>query len=86
MAASGNLSGVNNSDAVPTTELAAVVAIRVGVGTSSCLSLLGSMLIIYTFVAYRDLRTLARQLLVNLSIADLTVAVSHLVGLFENAG
>lgn len=77
---------LNGSSAVPTAELAAVVAIRVGVGTVSFLSLLGASLIIFTFVAYRDLRTLARQLLVNLSIADLIVAVSHLMGLLENIG
>ncbi len=84
MAYPSNFSDVNGSNAVPTTELAAVITVRVGVGTASALSLFGASLIVHTFLAYRDLRTPARQLLVNLSIADLTVAVSHLVGLFAN--
>ena len=44
------------------------------------LSMLGAGLIIFTFVAFKTLRTNARQLLVQLSIADFMVAASHLVG------
>ncbi len=46
------------------------------------LSILGASLIILTYVLYKDLRTTARQLLVNLSVADIIVAASNLAGLF----
>ena len=74
----------NPSPLTNSTEI--LLAIRVGVGTSSSLSLIGAALIVFTFVNYRDLRTTARQLLVNLSIADFMVASSHIVGLLENQG
>ena len=81
-----NVTGANTTNTSSVTSSTAVVlGIRVGVGTASSLSLIGSALIIFTFVAYRDLRTTARQLLVNLSIADFLVASSHLVGLLENS-
>ena len=61
-----------------------VLALQITVGTTCVLSVLGASLIILTYVAFRDLRTTARKLLVNLSIADIVVAVSHFVGLFTN--
>ena len=61
-----------------------VLAVQITVGTTCVLSVLGAILIILTYVAFRDLRTTARKLLVNLSIADIVVAVSHFVGLFTN--
>ena len=61
-----------------------VLALQITVGTTCVLSVLGAGLIILTYVAFRDLRTTARKLLVNLSIADIVVAVSHFVGLFTN--
>ena len=74
----------NHSD--PSGTLGVVIAVRVGVGTSSFLSVLGAVLVIASYAAFRDLRTTSRLLLVNLSVADLTVSVSHLVGLIENIG
>ena len=81
-----NSTNFNNSKAAPEDSPALLLAIRVGVGTFSFLSVVGASLIIFTFLAFRDLRTLARQLLVNLSVADLIVGVSHLVGLLGHAG
>ena len=60
-----------------------ILALKVVVGATCILSILGAGLIILTYVAFRDLRTTARQLLVNLSIADIIVAASHFVGLFH---
>ena len=74
----------NHSD--PPGSLDIVIAIRVGVGTSSFLSVLGAGLVIASYAAFRDLRTTSRLLLVNLSVADLIVSMSHLVGLIENIG
>ena len=50
-------------------------------GITCIISIFGACVIIFTYVAFKDLRTLARQQLVNLSAADIIVAASHLVGL-----
>ena len=57
------------------------LSIRIVVGTTCVVSVCGACLIILTFLAFKDLRTLARQQLVNLSVADILVAGSHLLGL-----
>ena len=61
-----------------------ITAIKVTAGITSILSILGASLIIFTYIAFRNLRTTARQLLVTLSVADIIVATSHFVGLFTN--
>ena len=48
-------------------------------GTSSCLSILGAMLIFFTFYKLPTIRNFTRQLLVFLTIADLMTAVGNLV-------
>ena len=63
------------------TEADFLFALKAVSGITCLLSMLGAGLIIATYVAYRDLRTLGRQQLVNLSLADMTVAASHFVGL-----
>ena len=57
-----------------------ILTVRVLAGTTCVLSILGACLIIFTYAAFKDLRTLARQQLVNLSVADTIVAASHFVG------
>ena len=78
----------NNSSSpchfIPADKPEFILALQVVVGATCILSILGAGLIILTYVAFRDLRTTARQLLVNLSIADLIVAVSHLAGILSN--
>jgi len=61
-----------------------ILTVKIIVGTTCLLSILGASLIILTYVAFRDLRTIARQLLVNLSVADILIAASHFVGLLTN--
>jgi len=61
-----------------------ILTVKIVVGTTCLLSILGASLIILTYVAFRDLRTIARQLLVNLSVADIVIAASHFVGLLTN--
>ena len=61
-----------------------ILAMQVTGGTTSVLSVLGASLIIFTYAAFKSLRTTARQLLVNLSVADIIVALSHFVGLLSN--
>lgn len=73
----GNQSYPALSDAV-------ILATQVTGSITCVLSILGSSLIIFTYVAFKDLRTTARQLLVSLSVADIIIALSHFVGLFAN--
>lgn len=61
-----------------------VLAVKVIAGTVCLLSILGASLIILTFVAFKDLRTIIRQMLVNLSVANILVALFHFLGLFTN--
>ena len=54
------------------------------VGAACCLSILGASLIIFTYLAFPELRTTLRQILVNLSLADFLAAAANLVGLCIN--
>lgn len=57
---------------------------QVFVSVTTFLSILGAVLIVGTFIAFKSLRTKARQILVQLSIADFAVAASQLVGVNVN--
>ena len=49
--------------------------------TITCsLSLLGALLIIVTYIAWKDVRSCSRQILVYISIADSVVAASYMIG------
>ena len=61
-----------------------LLAMRITSGSTAILSILGASLIIFTYVAFKNLRTTARQLLVNLSIADIIISGSHFVGILAN--
>ena len=63
---------------VPTPNLRAVLA------TVCCLSIVGSLVIILSYVGFKSLRTKPRLILVHLSVMDFGVAVSNLVGLCVN--
>ena len=76
-----NTSNLSDCHSIPSLEPHFVLSLQITVGTTCVLSILGAGLIILTYIAFRDLRTTARQLLVNLSIADIVVAASHFVGL-----
>lgn len=47
---------------------------------SSCLSMIGSALIIITFIIWKDIRTVARAIVVFLAIADFFTAAGYLFG------
>lgn len=57
-----------------------VTALQTIVATTCVLSILGASLIIYSYLAYPEIRTRARHMLLHLSIADLFVAVPNLIG------
>ena len=56
------------------------IALSTAISTTCVLSIFGSLAIIISYVAFRELRTTMRYLLFNLSIADLIVAVTNLFG------
>eukprot|EP00731_Ephydatia_muelleri_P029980 Em0021g503a len=47
-------------------------------------SMRSSLLVIFTYVLFKNLRTVARQLLVNLSVADILANSSHIFGMAAN--
>lgn len=55
---------------------------QVLVSASCCLSLLGSSLVILTFILWSDLRTTPRRLLVFLSVSDWFSALSYGLGVW----
>ena len=66
--------------------IVALYAVRVGVGLCSSLSILGACAIILSYAAFPELRTVTRQMLLNLSIADILLSLAFLLGLIQNAG
>ena len=72
------------NESYPALSDAVILATQITGSITCVLSILGASLIIFTYVAFKDLRTTARQLLASLSVADIIVALSHFVGLFAN--
>lgn len=60
------------------------LAFKLTVGLVSLLSIAGSLLVILTYVLFKNLRTVARQLLVNLSEADILANLSQIFGMAAN--
>lgn len=54
--------------------------VRVVVGVTCALSMMGALLIILSYVVVKEIRTKARQILVHLSVADFIVACSNFIG------
>ena len=77
----------NFTTAVPSTsgfeEEANASINRVLTTISGSLSLLGTSLIIATYIAWKDFRSTSRRILVYISIADLFIAGSNLVGVWH---
>ncbi len=55
-------------------------SIRAVVGITCCLSIIGSLLIIFSYIVQKK-RTRAREILVHISVMDLGVGLSNLIGL-----
>jgi len=76
-----NMSGIiNDSMYAPFAKWATNPLNRGLVVTSSCLSIVGSLIIIVSFVSWKDIRTTSRSILLFLSIADLMTATSNALG------
>jgi len=74
----------NCSSVVPIARPEVILAQQITVSLVCILSTIGSGLIIFSYVAFKELRTGARQLLVQLSIADIIVSISHMFGVLYN--
>lgn len=64
----------------PTVVLHKETGMRVVVGITCVLSILGSFLIIASYILFKDIRTRARLILFHLSLMDLGVGMANLVG------
>ena len=60
------------------------VAVRVTVATACCLSMIGAIFVILSYVCFKDLRSQARQILVNLSLMDFGVGLANFTGIAIN--
>ena len=56
-------------------------SLRAVVGVSCCLSILGSLLIILSYILFKKRRSRAREILLHISFMDLGVALANLIGL-----
>ena len=54
--------------------------VRAVVGVVCGLSMIGALLIIFSYICIKDIRTKAREILVNLSVADFGAACSNFIG------
>ena len=72
----------NNTSQVASSEY--IITLKFLVSIFCILSIAGSLLIIIAYIAFKETRTLARQLLVNLAVADFVTALANLVGLLTN--
>jgi G protein-coupled receptor 157 len=59
-------------------------ALRVVLSITCSLSIIGSVIIIISYIGFKSLRTTPRQILLHISIMDLGVGISNLVGLCVN--
>ena len=55
--------------------------LRAVVGVFCCLSILGSLLIILSYILFKKRRSRAREILLHISLMDLGVALANLIGL-----
>ena len=60
------------------------IGVRVAVWITCSLSLLGALLIIFSFVCFKAMRSRAREILVHISVMDFLVAASNLTGAAVN--
>ena len=69
---------MNDTDAV-----SQGLANKIIVTTASILSVLGSCIIILTFILFKDIRTPSRHIIVCIAISDLISSLSNCAGLFR---
>ena len=70
----------DNCTHMPVYDRRFVAVLKATVSITCLLSIFGAGLIVFTYAAFKNLRTIAREILVQLSIADIIVALSHMIG------
>ena len=60
------------------------IGVRIAVWITCSLSMLGALLIIFSYVFFKSMRSKAREILVHISIMDFLVAASNLTGAAVN--
>ena len=60
------------------------IGVRIAVWITCSLSMLGALLIIFSYVCFKSMRSKAREILVHISIMDFLVAASNLTGAAVN--
>ena len=58
--------------------------LRPVVGTVCCLSMIGSIFVVLSYLCFKDLRSQARQILLNLSLMDFGVGLANFSGIVIN--
>ena len=87
---SGSISFSNITHATPLpycingTPYVVMPSVRVVTGITCILSMLGAVLIILSYIMIKELRTKAREILVNLSLMDFMVAAANFTGVVAN--
>ena len=59
------------------------ISVRVAVWITCSLSMLGALLIIFSYVCFKTMRSRAREILVHISVMDFLVAASNLTELLS---
>lgn len=80
----GATSGVQHEYCVDGTLFGVVTSVRIAVGITCCLSMVGAVLIILAYILIKDVRTRSRRILVNISIMDFFVAAGNVTGTLIN--
>ena len=62
------------------------IELRVVVGVTSGLSIVGSLLIVFSYLCFKSLRTKAREILMHISFMDFGAAACNLIGIGVNFG
>ncbi len=75
-----NLKGFNCTSSTYILAIQEETTLRVIVGITCAFSIIGSLLIIFSYILFKDLRTTSRLILFHLSLADFGVAFSNLFG------
>ena len=66
------------------TPLKVMPSVRAAVGITCILSMIGATLIVLSYVLIKDIRTKAREILVNLSLMDFMAAAANFTGVVVN--
>ena len=75
---------VTLEDVTPMVPVTPDFYLRSALGLTCCLSIIGSLAVILTYLVFKSLRTTARLVLVHLSVMDMGVGLANLVGLSVN--